>query len=107
MIRPQNRSDEKSEKDQRFDARWNFPNCCGALDGKHVRIIRPQNSIATYFNYKGDYSIILFALVDADYCFKYIDVGNDGRASDSTIFRNSTLNIAMENNLLNWPEGGP
>jgi len=45
-------------------------------------------------------------MVDADYCFRYIDVGSDGRASDSTIFKVSTLNIALEKNLLNWPEGG-
>lgn len=52
------------------------------------------------------YSIVLFAMVDADYCFRYIDVGSDGKASDSTIFKVSTLNIALEKNLLNWPEGG-
>lgn len=45
-------------------------------------------------------------MVDADYCFRFIDVGSDGRANDSTIFRNSTLKIAMEKNLLNWPDGG-
>ena len=86
-----------------FNARWNLPNCCGALDGKHICIIRPPNSTATYFNYKGTYSIILFALVDADYCFRYIDVGSDGRASDSTIFSAKYSNGAS---LLNWPEKG-
>lgn len=45
-------------------------------------------------------------MVDADYCFKYIDVGADGRANDSTIFKQSQLNIALENNLLNWPLDG-
>lgn len=45
-------------------------------------------------------------MVDANYCFRYIDVESDGRASDSTIFKVSTLNIALENNMLNWPEGG-
>jgi len=35
-------------------------------------------------------------MVDADYCFRYIDVGIYGRASDSTIFKVSTLNIAFE-----------
>lgn len=59
-----------------------------------------------FFNYKGTYSIVLFAMVDADYCFRYIDVGQDGRANDSTVFKNSTLKIALEQNLLNWPKGG-
>ena len=71
-----------------------------------MRITRPKNSSATFYNYKGTYSIVLFALVDANYCFPYIDVGKDGRASDSTIFKHFTLNIAMEKKLLNWPETG-
>lgn len=59
-----------------------------------------------FFNYKGTYSIVLFAMVDADYCFRYIDVGQDDRANDSTVFKNSTLKIALEQNLLNWSKGG-
>lgn len=43
-------------------------------------------------------------MVDADYCFTYVDVGGNGRASDSAIFRDSTLNIAMENNALGMSE---
>lgn len=89
-----------------FETKWNFPNCCGALDGKHIVIQRPPKSTSMFYNYKGTFSIVLFAMVDADYCFRFIDVGSDGRANDSTIFRNSTLKIAMEKNLLNWPDGG-
>jgi len=59
-----------------------------------------------FFNYKGTYSIVLFAMVVADYCFRYIYVGQDGRAYDSTVFKNSTLKIALEQKLLNWPKGG-
>jgi hypothetical protein len=43
-------------------------------------------------------------MVDADYCFMYIDVGGNGRASDSAIFRDCTLNISMQNNTLGMPE---
>jgi hypothetical protein len=43
-------------------------------------------------------------MVNADYCFTYIDVSKNGRASDSAIFRDCTLNIAMENNTLGMPE---
>jgi hypothetical protein len=83
--------------------RWNFPHCCGAIDGKHINIKYPRRCCSEFYNYKETYSIILFALVDGDYCFRYIDVGRNGRASDSSIFRKSTLNLSMENNELNLP----
>ncbi|XP_046403088.1 protein ANTAGONIST OF LIKE HETEROCHROMATIN PROTEIN 1-like [Ischnura elegans] len=87
-----------------FLQRWNVPRCCGAIDGKHVVIKRPPCSGSEYFNYKKAYSIILFAMVDADYCFTYVDVGGNGRANDSAIFRDSTLNIAIENQTIGFPE---
>lgn len=43
-------------------------------------------------------------MVVADYCFTYIDAGGNGRASDSAVFRDNTLNIAMENKTIGFPE---
>ena len=43
-------------------------------------------------------------MVDANYRFIYIDVGHNGRANDSAVFRDSVLNSAIQNNLLHWPE---
>ena len=31
-------------------------------------------------------------------------MGSNDRVNDSAVFRNSVLNSAMENNLLNWPD---
>ena len=31
-------------------------------------------------------------------------MGSNGRVNGGAVFRNSTLNSAMENNLLNWPD---
>ena len=49
---------------------------------------------------------MLFDLVDADYRFPFTvgSDGSNGRVNDGAVFRNSTLNSAMGNNFLNWPD---
>ena len=71
--------------------RWNFPNYCGALDGKHVALRKPADTGSLYFNYKNHFSVALMALIDHQYRFTYVDVGNYGSNSDSGIFRNSNF----------------
>ena len=41
------------EVSDKFQARWNFPRACGALDGKHIPIKAPPNSGSLYHSYKG------------------------------------------------------
>jgi len=41
----------------------------GAIVGKHVVLQCPRNNASEYFNYKNAFSIVLFALVDANYNF--------------------------------------
>lgn len=89
-----------------FEDRWQFPKCCGALDGKHVNIQCPNNSHSDFYNYRGFFSTILFALVDSNYCFIYINIGTNGRANDSTVLRNSSLKTAIENESVGFPTWG-
>ena len=35
-----------------FEKRWNYPNCIGALDGKHVQFQSQPNSGSLNYNYK-------------------------------------------------------
>nr|XP_020448916.1 protein ALP1-like [Monopterus albus] len=92
---------------RRFEGRWNFPHCIGALDGKHIVIQAPSNSGSQFFNYKGTFSIVLLALVDADYKFLAVDVGGFGSNSDGGIFANSRLGKALQSGDLHVPSASP
>lgn len=87
-----------------FMARSNFPHYIGAIDGKHIRIIKPTESGSLYFNYKKFFSIILVAICDANYKFSYIDVGGYGRSADTTIFKNSAFFKKLTKGELNIPD---
>jgi hypothetical protein len=86
-----------------FLERANFPNCIGAIDGKHIRIIKPKDSGSLYYNYKSYFSIVLLAVCDTDYMFIFVDIGSYGRHSDSTIFQDSAFYQGLRENTLNIP----
>ena len=88
--------------------RWNFPHVIGAIDGKHVACKAPPNSGSDYYNYKGFFSIILFAMVTSDYKFLWVDLSGKGASSDAHIYNNSELREGLEsNNIMGWPQPDP
>ena len=92
--------------EERFRNRWNAPHAVSALDGKHIAIKRPKKSGSEYFNYKGYFSLVLLALVDADYKFLWVNVGASG-SSDAQIFNCSTLKRRTEIGRLELPPPEP
>ncbi len=67
-----------------YSSRWNFHHVLGALDGKHIRIWCPGHGGSQFCNYNGYHSIVLLALVDANYRFTWAQVGAPGAASDAS-----------------------
>lgn len=62
-----------------FMTSWQFSNCLGAIDGRHMRVQAPRNSGSNYFNYKQFFSMVMMATCDAQYKFTWVDVGQYGR----------------------------
>ena len=89
---------------EQFEKKWNVPHAIGALDGKHVAMKKPHSSGSQYFNYKKFFSVVIMALVDADYKFIWIDMGGVGHQSDSQIFNESELAEHIEEGTIGIPE---
>ena len=99
---PTNEGEWKTVADE-FERKWNFPNCLGAMDGKHVVIVAPAISGTLFFNYKKTFSIVLLAICNANYEFLMVDIGEAGRQSDAGVFANSNIERSITKNLLPVP----
>ena len=86
-----------------YEAMWDFPNCVGAVDGKHVMIVPPTGSGSYYYNYKGHHSLVLMAVVSAKYEFLMCDFGINGRISDGGVLQNTTFYDKLCSNNLGLP----
>ena len=99
--------DEWKELEREFRIRWNVPHALGALDGKHVALKKPNNTGALYHNYKGFFSIVMLALVDGQYKFRWVDAGTAGSCSDAQIFNASQLKRKIEDGRIGFPDPAP
>lgn len=89
---------------EKFNKNSNFPQCLGAIDGKHIRIVKPPFSGSNFFNYKKYFSMVLMGIADADYCFTYVDVEAYGKDCDSNVLKNTRIGKEIYSGQLKVPE---
>ena len=88
---------------ENFYLKTNFPNCVGAIDGKHIRCTNMWGGDPRYSTRKKKCCIVLTAVADADLRFIAIDVGAIGKQGDSKVFRDSPLGKKLYSGSLNLP----
>ena len=64
---------------QKFKTDLLFPNCVGALDGRHCPIQKPGNNGSLFFNYNKIFSVVLMGCYDSNKRFIWINVGDYGK----------------------------
>ena len=65
---------------------------------------KPKNTGALYHNYKGFVSIVMLAMVDGQYKFRWLDAGTAGSCSDPQIFNASQLKRRIEDGRIGFPD---
>ena len=83
------------------------PKLHGAMAGKHIAIRVPAHNGSLYHNYKHFYSIVMLAVVDANYKFILVGVGSNGTACDAGVYAKSDISAALENGTLHIPHPRP
>lgn len=83
-----------------------IPNCIGPVDGKHIRMVAPEEG-SLFYNYKGYHSIILMATCDVNYKFTMASVGAAGSESDGGVFSRSWFGKKLREGTLDIPPPEP
>ena len=98
-----------------FQAKQWFPNCIGAIDGSHIYVAAPTNTIVAsdHRNRNKSFSILLQGVVDSKCYFTSINTGPPGSIHDSAHFKSSELYCKVEEGIMGgfhddplmWPSG--
>lgn len=70
---------------------------------KPICINQPPNSGSDFYNYKGYFSVVMMAVVNANYEFIYVDVGKDGCSSDGGSIRDTSFHREIMAKTLHLP----
>ena len=68
---------------------------------------KPKNTGALNRNYKGFFAILMLALIDGQYKFRWVDAGTAGSCSDAQIFNASQLKRRIEDGRIGFPDPAP
>jgi hypothetical protein len=100
-----------------FQAKQWLPNCIGAIDGSHIYIASPSNTIvaADHRNRYKSFSILLQGVVDSKCYFTSINTGPPSSLHDNAHFKSTELYRKVEEGTmggfhddpLTWPAGLP
>ena len=100
-----------------FQARQWMPNCINAIDGSHIYIAAPSNTIAAadHRNRHKSFSILLQGVADSKCYFISINTGRPESLHDSAHFKTTELYQKVEEGIvdgfhddpLTWPAGLP
>ena len=100
MAPPTEKDWQRIEKE--FYELWNFPNCLGMADGKHVVITAPAKSGSFFLIIHTHFLLIL---VDAQY--RFIFVGQYENNADGPVFQKSQFGSMFMKDELNVPGPKP
>lgn len=87
---------DKQEISQGFEDLQGIGNVIGAIDGTHIRIVRPMENQRDYYNRKKYHSILMQAVVTSDKQFIDVYVGEPGSMHDSRVLRRSPIYATAE-----------
>jgi hypothetical protein len=100
-----------------FQSKQWMPNCIGAIDGTHVYIAAPPNSIVAvdHRNRNNMFSILLQGVVDTKCYFTSINTGPPGSLHDNAHFKSTELYRKVEEGVMGgfhndpttWPAALP
>ena len=86
-----------------MEEHWQLPCAFGAIDGCHIPLKCPpggQQSQKEHHNFKGFYSIVLMAIVNAKYEFTWSSCGYTGNNHDSSIFQATNIYARINNGTI-------
>ena len=85
-----------------FQSKQSFPNCIGAIDGSHIYVAAPSNTVvaADHRNRYKSFSILLQGVVDSKCYFTSINTGPPGSLHDSAHFKTTELYRKVDEGIM-------